>query len=313
MNAQELAVVEEMGMRWLRVESALDANISALANEMLRRQAEGEVVTEAMIRQSNRYKILKEQAAQEVSKYNKDAKKIIAAGQENALQMGINTAQDAITVSIPRAGSSAFNRINIKAVNAMVGYAGDGSPLSKLLKNDLGDAADGVLQALVNGVARGQGADAVAREMIKGLDMGLDRSLLIARTELNRSYRTGSVEQYGESGVTVGFMRLVARDEACAACLALDGEMFDTADEMDDHPNGRCTCVPVINGEPPPEWEKAQDWFANQDEARQSEVLGNTRFEMYQNGTPLDAFATKAHSNEWGDSPALVPISNLQK
>lgn len=169
-----------------------------------------------------------------------------------------------------------------------------------------------MLDALISGVAQGQSADQISRLMAEGTGLGLDRSLLIARTEINRAYRAGATEQYRESGVTIGFMRLVARDEACLACIALDGEKFETADEMDDHPNGRCTVVPIINGEPPPTWERAQDWFAAQPESRQLEIMGPTRLEMYKAGMPIESFAGKAHSDEWGDSPRIIPLKELE-
>jgi hypothetical protein len=213
---------------------------------------------------------------------------------------------------LPVAERAAFNRINIKAVEAMIGYAGDGSPLNSLLKNEFGVATDGMLQALINGVATGQGADPTARAMMQGVDMGLDRSLLIARTEMNRAYRSGSTEQYRESGVVSGFRRLVSRDEACAACLILDGEFLETEDELDCHPNGRCVAIPILEGEPPPEWQLGKDWLSEQPEARQREILGNTRFDMWQGGTPLESFAGKSHSDEWGDAPMIVPIKDLQ-
>lgn len=311
MNAAEEATVRLMAERWLGVERALDANIAALANEMLLKAQNGEVITDAMVRRAERYEILKAQATNEIAKYNKEAVQIISAGQTNALQLGIDTAQDAIHVSYPSAFSTSFNRINIGAVNSMIGFAGDGSPLNDLLKEDFPDAVDGLLQALIDGVAQGKGADAVSRMMAEGAGMGLDRSLLIARTELNRAYRTGSTEQYRESGVTLGFMRLVARDEACLACIILDGEKFDSEDEMDDHPNGRCTCVPIIEGMPEPVWEKAQDWFANQSEEIQRELMGDTRFELYQAGVPLEAFASKKQDDVWGASPQIVNIGDL--
>jgi hypothetical protein len=311
MNALDETVMQEMGARWLEVERALDANIAALANQMLLKSQTGEV-TEAMVRRAERYQILKAQVIHEVAKYNKDAVRIISAGQENALRLGIQTAQDAIFASFPSPLSASFNRINIGAVESMIGFAGDGSPLSKLLKNDFSETTDGLLQALVDGIAQGKGADAVSRMMAEGAGMGLDRSLLIARTELNRSYRAGSTEQYRESGVVDGFMRLVARDEACLACLILDGEKFDSADEMDDHPNGRCTCVPIISGMPEPAWERGADWFESQSEEAQRSIMGNTRFELWQSGVPLDAFAEKKQDAVWGASPQIVNISDLQ-
>ena len=289
MNAAEEGIMMLMGERWLEVERTLDANIAALANEMLRRAQAGEMITESMVHRAERYQILKRQMEAEIAKYNKDA----------------------IYSSFPSTISASFNQINTPAVNSMIGFAGDWSPLSKLLTNDFGDAARGMLESLISGVAQGQSAEQVARLMAEGTGLGLDRSLLIARTELNRAYRAGSTEQYRESGVTIGFMRLVARDEACLACLALDGERFDTASEMDDHPNGRCSVVPIIDGEPPPSWEPAQEWFAAQPESVQLGIMGPARMEMYKDGMPLTDFADKAHSNEWGDSPRITPLKEL--
>ena len=312
MNAQDEAVMTELGTRWLGVERALDANIAALANEMVLKGQTGEV-TEAMVRRAERYQILQAQLKAETAKYNKDASKIISAGQENALKLGIDSAQGTIYASYPSPLSASFNKINIKAVESMIGKASDGSPLSTLLKNDFGEAADGLLQALVNGVAQGKGADAVARSMAEGMGMGLDRSLLIARTELNGSYRSAATEQYRESGVVSGFRRLVSRDEACLGCLILDGEFLESEDELDDHPNGRCVAVPILVGEAAPEWQLGKDWLSNQSEDKQIEVLGQTRWDMWKGGTPLESFAGKSHSDEWGDAPRIVPIKDLSE
>jgi len=312
MNAWEDEVIRRMGERWLEIERALESNMAALANEMLLKAQAGEVVTDAMIRRAERYAILHAQMGAEIAKYNREAAGLIRAGQENAMKLGIQAATDAIEVTYPNALSSAFNRINLAAVEAMIGKASDGSPLLQLLMRDFDDAADAIVQALVDGVAQGLGAVETARGMVEGMGVGMDRALLIARTELNGAYRAGSTEQYRQSGVVEGWMRLVARDEACLACLALDGEKFDTADEMDDHPNGRCTCVPILTGMDPPEWEKAQDWFANQDEARQREIMGNTRFELYKAGTPISDFGIKTHDPTWGASPRVTPISELE-
>lgn len=311
MNAQEQAVIESMATRWLGVERALDANIAALANEMLLKAQAGEVITEAMVKRGERYAILNAQLKAETAKYNNDANKIISAGQENALRLGVETAQDAIYSSFPSPLSANFNKINVGAVNAAIGHAGDGSPLNTLLKNDFPDAADGLLQALINGVAMGESADKVARNMAEGMGMGLDRSLLIARTELNRNFRTSSTQQYRESGVVTGFRRLVSRDGSCMACLILDGEFLETEEELDCHPNGRCVAVPILEGEPPPEWQLGADWLADQPETAQREILGNTRFDMWKDGTPLSDFAGKTHSDEWGDAPFIVSLRDL--
>ena len=312
MDGLDAQLMEDMGRRWLLIEQRLQAEINALADEMARRVALGETITQQMVWKSERYQILKAQMEAEIVKFNRDAVTIISQAQEGAMQLGINAAQDALFMSYPSPLSAAFTRINIGAVESFIGFAGDGSPLYTLLAADYAVAVNAIVDSMVANLAMGQSSAQIARGIMEASGMGLDRAMLIARTESQRAYRLASTEQYRQSGVTMGFMRLVKKDGACIACLMLDGERFESESDLDDHPNGRCTAVPIVEGVDAPAWEFGQDWFANQTEDKQREILGNTRFEMYQNGTPLDAFAGKTHNDTWGDSPQAIPISTLK-
>lgn len=312
MDAEDTRLMMDMGNRWLAIERVTASNIAALSEEMVRRTLEGETVTTQMVYRAERYQVIQRQLETEVKKYNKDyAVGRIVDAQETAAALGVDAAQASIFASYPSPLSANFNRVNVAAVESLAGFAGDGTPLRRLLDKAVGDASEGIVSAMLAGLGSGQGAVAIAKSMADGMGLGLDRSILIARTETQRAYRSGTVQQYRESGVVSGFMRLVKKDGACIGCLALDGELFELADELDDHPNGRCTAVPIVRGMEPPEWEKGDAWLANQDEAKQREILGPARFEMYQNGTPLSAFATKTHNDVWGSAPQVVSIKDL--
>lgn len=312
MDAEDLRLMEDLGNRWLGIERSLQSEIGALAEEMARRTAAGEQITQQMIWKAERYQVIQAQLETEVKKYNKDyAVGRIADAQETAAALGVDAAQASIFASYPSPLSANFNRVNVAAVESLAGFAGDGTPLRRLLDQAVGDASDGIVSAMLAGLGSGQGALAIAKNMADGMGLGLDRSVLIARTETQRAYRSGTVQQYRESGVVSGFMRLVKKDGACIGCLALDGELFELEEELDDHPNGRCTAVPIVRGMEPPTWEKGEDWLANQDEAKQREILGPARFEMYANGTPLSAFSTKTHNDVWGSAPQIVTLKDL--
>jgi hypothetical protein len=217
MDSMDADLMESMGRKWLEIERKLDGDITALAYEMEAYRHMGENVTQQMIWKAERYQVLKGRMQDEIAKYNKNyAVGAISDAQSRFATLGISAANDAILASYPGAGalSTSWNRINVEAVQAMIGFAGDGSPLSKLLRNDYGDAADGLMQALINGLARGYGPAKIGQDMADGMGMGLDRALLISRTEAARAYRTGSTEQYRKSGVVSGFMRL-APDVSC--------------------------------------------------------------------------------------------------
>lgn len=316
LDGMEAAMMEDMARRWLDIERRLDADIVALAYEMERRAKAGEEITQQMIWRSERYKILKAQLIEEVRKYNEDyAAAYIAEQQERAAVMGIAAANDAIMATIKTGPlSSVWTRINVGAVQALIGFAGDGSPLKTLLKNDYPDAVDGILNALINGLARGLGPAQVASAMADGMGLGLDRALLIARTEMARAYRSASTEQYRQSGVVDGFMRLVKKETACMACLMLDGERFDTADELDDHPRGKCVAVPIVAGAPIPTWQKGPEWFLLQTKEKQKAMMGPEKFKLWKDGEiALKDLAEHSHSDIWGDAPRVATLKELLK
>jgi SPP1 gp7 family putative phage head morphogenesis protein len=239
LDAKETGLMQEMASQWLNIEHKLDADISLLAREVADRAAEGRAVTEQMVWRQERYQIVKAQLEEQVNTYSKGyAVQTISTAQRQYALLGIDAAQNAINVQYGPMGTY-FTRINVNAVESMIGFAGDGSPLSKLLKADYPDALDGLTKALINGIARGQGPAQTAKDMADGMGMGLERALLIARTESARAYRTGSLEQYRQSGVVRGFKRLVKKETACLACLMLDGETFDLESDLDDHPRGK--------------------------------------------------------------------------
>lgn len=240
LDDMETVLMESMGKKWLGIERGLEADISALAQEMARRRDAGEVITQQMVWRADRYQIIKGKMADEIKRYNQlYAVGTISDAQRQYAILGINAAQDAIIAQYPSPLSAAFNQINVGAVESMIGFAGDGSPLYDLLKASYGDATNGLLDGLINGLARGQSATQIAGYMANGMGMGLDRALLIALTESSRAYRTGSTKQYRDSGVVTGFIRLVKKATACAACLMLDGEHIDIMDELTDHPRGK--------------------------------------------------------------------------
>jgi hypothetical protein len=310
MDARDERLMSMLGRRWIEMEKELQSAMEALAEEMARRSAE-ETITEQLVRRSERFESLRKQMEEQAASFAEDAARIIADAQADALEAGMQSARFAISASASAAYGITFNRLNISAVEAMIGFAGDGSPLWTLLLKDFGAAVDGLIRALVTGVATGQGVNKIIRAMIDGFGMGLDRAILIARTETQRAYRMGAAAQYRESGVVTGFMRLVKKEGACLGCLLLDGETFELKDEMDDHPNGRCVAVPIVRGVDPPEWEKGPEWLKKQSEEKQRAIMGDKRYELWKSGVPLEDMASKVHDDVWGDSPRPTPVSQL--
>ncbi len=276
--------MREMARRWLALEDALEAEISALAHEVDKvRQDEGGV-SEWRIFELTRYRQLLAQLRRELDRYSDYAEGMIVREQRRLLDLGIRHALTAIKVQAPAIRLS-LKVLPSSAIEYMVGLAGDGSPLRRLLVESWPSAADGLAQALLRGTALGWNPNKTAREMRRGVSQGLNRMLTIARSEPLRVYREANRQQYAHSGVVRGYRRLAARsDRTCAGCLAADGEEYSLGEHFKAHAGCRCTLAPLVIGLPPVQWQTGAEWFARQDEETQRRILGRGRFEAYRDG-----------------------------
>lgn len=307
---KEAAQMRTMARAWVSVEDRLEAQISAMAREAAE---SGQAMTAAQLYRMDRYRSLVSQARREYVNYAEYAAGVVKDGQLEYARMGLANAAGAIdAVTGVRLG---FDRLPISAIQNMIGLAVDGSPLSALLKQRMvseSGAFARLTQTLIDATAQGWNPAKTARAMAGDLTAGLDKALTIARTEQLRVYRQAAVEQYRASGVVVGQKRLSAHDErVCAACLADEGTVYPLDKPIPDHPNGRCTGVPVVEGMPEAQWTVGESWLNSQDEATQRSILGPGRYDLWQSGTPLSAFVTKTSNQTWGGSLGVTPLRDV--
>jgi SPP1 gp7 family putative phage head morphogenesis protein len=309
---REQEQMEQMAARWLQVENALGAELNLLARELADEQAAGRSISQAKLARMERYRSLLAQLNREVRQYAGYAEALISRQQLGWARLGIEHAAQAISASYPTVGAF-FDRLPIEAIEHMVGMAGDGSPLAKLLQATFPDAAAGLTEALIKGTGLGRNPSVVAREMARGMAGSFNRMLTIARTEQLRPYREAARQQYIKSGVVEGFYRLSAHDSrVCAACLMSEGEFYELGETLRTHPNCRCTLLPKVRGLPATRWQQGADWFQDQDAERQKAILGPKRYQAWRDGKfDLDQLVTVKRSDEWGDSVTPTPLKDL--
>ena len=309
--AQEQGAMVVMGQRWATVERTLQAHIDALVQELGSIEALASMTPEQLYRM-DRYQALVLQAREQMRLYERWAEGRITASQREAIEMGRET----VVESLSALGVDiSWNRLPVRAVEIMAGLAGDGAPLFSLLQQRAlwPDAVDGLTQALLKGVALGWNPRKTAARMADGLAEGLNKALTIARTETMRAYRMATVEGYRESNIVSGYRRLTSKDgRTCLACLMSDGETFTLADDLTDHPNGRCVAVPILIGQEPPQWQTGREWFETLPAERQREMMGAERYDAWSQGAfDLSALRRTAHSDTWGDSPRVATLAEL--
>jgi SPP1 gp7 family putative phage head morphogenesis protein len=303
---REDAAIQELSRRWLAIERGLYDQMEALALEI----AAMDEPTRTQIWRSARWVRLKQQIDAQVAEFRHYASQAISADQGAVIGAALADSASLIQAAAAEAGIGVdFNRLPIEAVNAIIGQAGNGSPLAPVLARAAETGAEALTQQLINGVALGVNPVVLARRAIReGLGKTFTQTATIYRTEVLRAYRYTSLTQYRESNVVTGYQRLSARDtNTCIACLMADGEIYNLTSDFDQHPNCRCAIIPIVKGYTLPIG-SGPEWFNKQSKDRQRFILGPKRFELWQGGSvDLAAMVTRVDHPDWGG--ALVPTT----
>lgn len=312
----ETEQVEEMGKRWLQMETNLQGNFDALAMEIKQLQDKGEEVKVSKLIRMERYQRLLSQVNDQLDSYTTYADGRIKKGQLDWLKLGLQNAAETIRSYFRTQGrvASAFDILPVSAIESMVGLTGSGSPLRSLLQDSWPSAVEGLTTRLINAIGLGKNPMDTARAMRDGFGVGFNRAINIARTEQLRVYRQSNIEQYRTSKLVQGYKRLSARDtRVCPACLmADDGTVYGLDVPFEEHPQGRCTPVPVVIGMPVVQWQNGQAWFLAQNDAAQRSILGAGRYDAWKAGSFGLADLVKREDNDiWGTSLITKSLNEL--
>jgi hypothetical protein len=296
--------------RYLQLELSLEDTITALSEQVARLESEGRATYWA-IQRLETYQRYQLRLLAELDTYNAWASENIHEGQLTFAGLGYDHA--AATLETARRGASVpLADYERERILSMVSYAGDGSPLSTLLAQSGDYVRATVTQKLIEAVGKAQNPRITAREIRKATGMALNRAMAIARTEQMRVYRDATLTGYRAAGVQL-FQRISGRQStSCIACISLDGEISSTEAELDDHCNGFCTSLPLLQGAENPQMEPAQQWFSRQPETLQRSIMGTERYRLYKDGQiSWSELGRHTHDSVWGGSVSPVPLRDL--
>jgi SPP1 gp7 family putative phage head morphogenesis protein len=304
LQAHEADIMREMAQRWLKVEDALKADMLDLSLYLDELRLRGETISAARLMQMDRYRQMIADARREHEQYSRWLADSLAADQRGQVAQGITDAQKLIEAAgeDARIAHLVFDRINVSAVEFMVGFASDGTPLYDLLRASYPESVVKLTDALIQGLAKGVGPRATAAAMAENMAGNLDRALLIARTEQLRALRAGNQAQFQQSNVVSGYIRRAQRNATvCPACLSLDGKIYPTDELFAQHPADQCYMQPVLRFGKTPSFPTGQEWLATQPESVQRQILGKGKFELYKDGKLDWSKVAVVHDNPiWG-------------
>lgn len=207
-----------------------------------------------------------------------------------------------------------FDRLGVEAVQNIVAISRGNLPLAKILTSAYPLTATAITDRLIYGTAMGWNPRKTAKSMVAdGLAQGLNHVLLVARDQQIRSYREASRSQYQKSNVVKRYKRMAAlQARTCAACLALDGTIYDTSSLMPLHPQDRCSTIPIVEGFPEPTWKTGEEWFSEQPEAVQRQILGKGKYEAWSQGLFNFRDVVKITDNKtWGPGAQVKSLKEL--
>ena len=308
-------LVRAYGEVWRRIK----AGLAALLAERRRAEAAGEEITEGWLFQYGRLQALQNQVDGEIRVFAEFADPLITRQQGAAVDAALEHTEELVRGQAAGGGEPLsvqvrWNRLPREAVQSVIGFTADGSPLRELL-DALGPAAGrAVRDELISGVALGAHPTQIARRVKEALGGNLVRALRISRTETLRAYREATHLSYQANDQVVdGWVWLsAATARTCAACWALHGTVHPLSERQVDHPNGRCTQVPHLRGGQPIEITTGEAQFAEFEPAKQNTILDQAASAAYRAGAVrLTDFAGRRHDPDWGPTLGVRSLREI--
>lgn len=324
-------LTQRYGLVWANIKQRTDNLTAAIVDA----RAAGEEVKVSWLYQKNRLGILRLQVEEEILGFSRYAAIQISGGQSTATQLaeqhaeGLSRAQlgppppEVVQASI----ATQWTRLPTTAVESMVGYLQDGSPFAEIFATLGPEVSKGIGDALIVGVAIGQGPRAIAREIRNRTSLGLMKSLQYSRDAVLGSYREATHQSMqANSDVLRGWVRLSALGpRTCAACFALHGSIHPLSERLVDHSRGRCTAAPITRswadllgekGKGIPETSiqvpKGADLFAKLTPEEQLQTLGPAKMKAFTDGAiSLDDCVKWTDSPKWGRTPTEKGLTDI--
>lgn len=154
-----------------------------------------------------------------------------------------------------------FSRYSSYALQVAISKPWKGGNFSsRIWKNHLKTIPDRLAKTMSLSLLHGWGIDRTVKEMMFGIDSVLrNRMTTLVQTESAHLAEVANEKAMAETGVKEWEWLATLEAHTCDRCGDLDGQQFERGDpdapDCPDHPNCRCTRVPVIPG-----WSSVSRW-----------------------------------------------------
>lgn len=212
--------------------------------------------------------------------------------------------------SLTQAFNATWDRLPTEAVETLLGFLQNDSELHRGLQNSLGYSATQNFQSkLLEGIALGYNPSKINSLINQSLGEPLTWSLNTVRTTQLYAYREATRANYiANSEIIGGWKWYAALDgRTCLSCVSKHGQYFPTNAVLNDHHQGRCTAIPLIDkperfGLPPLEVETGENWFNRLPTSQKVEKMGEARYRAFLAGEFKFNELSQPYQNDvWGE------------
>lgn len=300
--------IREEYERILRMAASAAQRGETISRSWLRRKA---MLEQAMARIGSRLNQLSASVSAEIANAQRAAIELGSAQAIDTMAAGQRASTGRLTVG------ATFSRAPVEAMEQMVGFVSDGSPLRVVLSRYGEESREAISEALVTGIVEGKNPRTIAREIREEVDGNRAKALTIARTETLRAHRTAAIENYRENtDVLEGWMWMANLDaRTCVVCWAMHGTIHPLSEDFGTHPNCRCSPLPVVRNAPI-ELEPGVARFEKLSEEEKREILGKGAYERYKRGDiTISDLVGREDDRRWGPvrfRRSLKEVDDLQ-
>ncbi len=253
--------------------------------DLLAEQIEREgIKTRGQLARMQRYKALMEQIAKELADFGVIMRNEVEMIGGDALAAALaDSAALMRTASGIRAG---FDILSVEAVKSLIGFLDPEGPLYSRLAELAPLTVEAISKAIIDGVGLGYGPRKTAQAIADALGMGLTDAMRNVRTAQLWAYREATRANYlAHADIISGWVwwAELGSPRTCMSCVAMHGTVHPLDEVLDDHYNGRCAMIPIVEGVNPVQ-ETGIEWFERQDETMQALLMGRGKYEAWADG-----------------------------
>ena len=268
---------------------------------------------------------LRQQVVDELARFGVVADNELSLLTRQSIEMALNHSNEMVQAyfTSPQARQALTASLVMLApdqVETLVGFLSQDSPLHDALTAQLGTAvADRMADRLIDGMVRGFNPVKTAQIVRAELGVGLSWAISTVRTANMWAYREATRANYvANSNVVSGWRWHATLDRrTCPSCLNMHGTLHSLNQTLNGHHLCRCAMIPELSlakslGIDLPEIEPGENWFRQQDEETQRDILGPGMLAAWRAGAvTFDKLSHEYENNVYGTMLRTATMKEL--